>query len=258
MANYLDDFAICLRVHDFSETSQIVGLLTRQYGLMPLIAKGVKRPQPKKGPGPISGPLDMLTSGEVVLIPPKASAELGTLTAWSINDHRPELRQSLPALNAGMLTAEMTLVMIQPADPHPGLYEEILATLDLAPTPHRARGLLAYAKTLLVATGYGPQFEACVQCGAPIVTDQDVRFVPAQGGLVCRNCVPTGAVVLIAGRIARALSRLPQPTAIRNAPPEKPAETSAMRIAMNILLNQIEFISGRSLKTRTFVMTDSF
>ena len=68
MANYVTDDAICLRVLDFSETSQIVGLLTRRHGLVPMIAKGSKRQSKKNS---MSGPLDLLTSGEVVFVPAK-------------------------------------------------------------------------------------------------------------------------------------------------------------------------------------------
>lgn len=250
MANYLSDEGVCLRVHDFSETSQVVGLLTRHHGLIPVIAKGVKRPAPKSHPGPISGPLDLLTSGEVVLIPAKANAELGTLTAWNITDHRPLIRKDLAALQTAMLAADMTQLMLQPGDPHEGLYDELMATLDLVVTPERLRVILAYAKILLSATGYAPQFETCVSCGVLLASEAEVRFAPANGGLICRNCQPTGTVTLIPGRIARALTRLPSPIALRASPPEKAADPAALQTALNILLNQIESISGRGLKTR--------
>lgn len=250
MPNYVSDTALCLRVHDFSETSQIVGLLTCHHGLIPVIAKGVKRPQPKSHPGPISGPLDLLTSGEVVYIPAKGTAELGTLTAWNITDHRPQIRKDLAALQTSMLAIDMTQMMLQPGDPHEGLYDELMATLDLVVTPHRQRAILAYAKTLLAAAGYAPQFEACVSCGTILASDQDVRYAPALGGLICRNCTPSGAVSIIPGRIARALARLQPPTVLRAAPPEKPADPAAMKTALAILMNQIEAIAGRGLKTR--------
>ena len=66
MANYVTDDGICLRVTDFSETSQIVGMFTRGHGLVPLIAKGAKRASKKNV---MSGPLDLLTGGEVVYVP---------------------------------------------------------------------------------------------------------------------------------------------------------------------------------------------
>src|SRR3954447_11015522 len=66
MATYVTDDGICLRVTDFSETSQIVGMFTRRHGMVPLIAKGAKRASKKNV---MSGPLDLLTSGEVVFVP---------------------------------------------------------------------------------------------------------------------------------------------------------------------------------------------
>src|SRR4029079_6690100 len=94
MATYITDQAICLRVTDFSETSQIVGMFTREHGLVPLIAKGSKRTSKKST---MSGPLDLLTSGEVVFVPAKEQrgapangygAQLGTLAAWELADHQ--------------------------------------------------------------------------------------------------------------------------------------------------------------------------
>ena len=105
MANYVSDDAVCLRVTDFSETSQIVTLLTRAHGLVPLIAKGVKRESKK---GVVSGPLDLLTSGEVVFVPAKGMAELGTLAGWELADHRNGLRADLAGLNAAMVAAAIT------------------------------------------------------------------------------------------------------------------------------------------------------
>src|SRR4029079_17702603 len=170
MATYITDQAICLRVTDFSETSQIVGMFTRDHGLVPLIAKGAKR-QSKKNT--MSGPLDLLTSGEVVFIPakepagygqssPQGGAGLGTLAAWELADHRNALRQNLAGLNAGMLCAEVTAHLLQPMDPHEELFAALESTLPLLPVPsQRARAAVAYVKAALVAAGYWPQLAAC-------------------------------------------------------------------------------------------------
>src|SRR4051794_10805992 len=138
MATYLTDDGICLRVTDFSETSQIVGMFTRQHGLVPLIAKGAKRASKKNT---MSGPLDLLTSGEVVFVPAKEQrgapgsgghgAQLSTLAAWELENHRQALRSSLAGLNAGMICAEVTTHLVQPLDPHEDLFVELAAVLDL-------------------------------------------------------------------------------------------------------------------------------
>ena len=53
--------AICLRAIDFSETSQVLTLLTRDEGKVRLMAKGTKRPKSKTG-----GAIDLLAEGTVV------------------------------------------------------------------------------------------------------------------------------------------------------------------------------------------------
>src|SRR3954454_4295731 len=99
MATYVTDEGICLRVTDFSETSQIVAMFTRHHGLVPLIAKGAKRASKKSV---MSGPLDLLTAGQVVFVPARdgatgsgGGAQLGILAAWELADHRGTLRAQL-------------------------------------------------------------------------------------------------------------------------------------------------------------------
>src|SRR4051812_29696651 len=133
MATYVTDEGICLRVTDFSETSQIVGMFTRRHGLVPLIAKGAKR-QSKKNV--MSGPLDLLTLGEVVFVPAKETpgatgAQLGTLAAWELGDHQRALRGNLAGLNAAMICAEVTTHLLQPHDPHEDLFGELECAVQL-------------------------------------------------------------------------------------------------------------------------------
>src|SRR4051794_36986494 len=188
MATYLTDDGICLRVTDFSETSQIVGMLTRAHGLVPLIAKGAKRPSKKNV---MSGPLDLLTAGEVVFVPAREGGEgrtvqLGTLAAWELADHRKELRKNLAGLNAAMVCAEVTTLLLQPLDPHPELFAELEAALGLLGEegglcggPEKGSGcgrvLVSYLKAALVSAGYWPQLEACLSCGKG-VGDMPMRF----------------------------------------------------------------------------------
>jgi DNA repair protein RecO (recombination protein O) len=250
MANYLNDDAICLRVTDFSETSQIVALLTREHGMLPLIAKGSKR-QTKKGA--MSGPLDLLTRGEVVFIPAKGAAELGTLTAWELVNHRTALRADFAALNAAMVAAEMTLHLLHPHDPHAGVFDELDAALELFPTPQRPRALVAYAKAVLEETGYGPQFDACVACGKGVTADVPLKFNAQAGGITCAECHTQGTATATTGKIAIALSRLPRPTVLLAQAGEmagRPADPAALLTALQLLLEQVESVSGKGLKTR--------
>lgn len=273
MATYLNDDGICLRVVDFSETSQIVGLFTRQHGMVPLIAKGAKRASKKNV---MSGPLDLLTSGEVVFVPAKepagysqaagsgqgGGAQLGTLAAWELTNHRNELRHSLQGLNAGMVCAEVTTHLLLPQDPHEDLFNGLHATLDLLPLPaQRARAAVAYVKAALVAAGYWPQFGACLACGASPArgnAEGQVRFSGRAGGVLCaaaNGCrvENAGPTTLIPAVLAVALERLPLPVALKENPPERPADEAALAQAMNLLLGQVEMITDKPLRTRFLV-----
>jgi DNA repair protein RecO (recombination protein O) len=263
MATYLTDDGICLRVTDFSETSQIVGMFTRRHGLVPLIAKGAKR-QSKKNV--MSGPLDLLTCGEVVFVParetPGASgAQLGTLAAWELADHRRALRGNLPGLNAAMICAEITTHLLQPHDPHEELFGELEAALDLlaaAKSDSAGRVLLAYLKAALLAAGYWPRLDACLACGRP-AGDSMLRFSSRAGGILCargenagQNChiENAGTTVLVPGKILIALDRLALPSALKLRPPERVADAAALSLALNLLLGQVEALADKTVRTR--------
>jgi len=247
MANYLTDDAICLRVTDFSETSQIVNMFTRRHGLVPMIAKGAKR-ETKKNHS--SGPLDLLTSGEVVFVPAKGEAELGLLSKWELANHRTALRRNLAGLNAAMMCADVTAMLIVAHDPHEALYEELDAALELAATPQRMRSTVSYVKTLLEESGYGPTLTTCVGCDRAI-GDEAAKFVPRAGGIVCSRCVGEGEV--ISGRIAVALERLGRPTELAVSPPAKEANADALAKAMELLLSHVEAVTDKRVKTRSLV-----
>jgi DNA repair protein RecO (recombination protein O) len=231
MAIYLTDQAICFRVLDFSETSQIVTLFTQNHGLVGLIAKGSKRQNKKT----VAGPLDLLAAGEVVFIPPKNASELGTLSEWELRDHRTALRTNLPALNAGYLVAEATMAMLHPGDSHDVLFTEC-------------------AKTLLTQTGYQPQLDQCVEGHKQLEDQPTWRFSPRAGGIVCPQCSIQGKTIEVTTPILRALSRLAPPTQLIAA--ARAADPTALQQAFKLLIAMIESITDLALKTQDLPMDD--
>ena len=84
---------ICLRAVDYSETSQVVHFLTRNTGIVNLLAKGTKRPKSKSG-----GMVDLLAEGEV-LFSCKNPETLGLLMEFSETVSRTTLRRDARRLN---------------------------------------------------------------------------------------------------------------------------------------------------------------
>jgi hypothetical protein len=71
----LKDQAVVLRLVDWSETSQIAVLLTREHGKISAVAKGAKRQTPSIA-SRFSGGLELLCRGEAVYIT-KSGRDLG-------------------------------------------------------------------------------------------------------------------------------------------------------------------------------------
>ncbi|HNX27746.1 MAG TPA: DNA repair protein RecO, partial [Phycisphaerae bacterium] len=100
------DRAICLRSLDYSETSQIIHFLTRENGVVHLLAKGTKRKKSKTG-----GAIDLLCEGEVIYTK-KDSDTLGMLMEFSENVSRSELRKDASRLNAALYAIELVYAML--------------------------------------------------------------------------------------------------------------------------------------------------
>ncbi len=249
MASYEKDQAICLRVIDFSETSQIVTFLGRQTGMMRLLAKG-SRKMAKGGAFSYGSPIDLLARGEVIFTPPRGAAELGTLTAWNLLDHQPALRQSLPAFCAGQIICETALALLSIHEPQPQLYDQIAVGVAALGGAETKRVCLSLIKALLIATGYQPHLESCLVCKTPMRPGVMAQFCPRSGGACCTHCPAQSRTVRVDGGVLCALARLPAPDELAGTPSSRPADAAALRMAADVLVAAIQAAAERGLKTR--------
>ncbi|QEG28754.1 DNA repair protein RecO [Gemmata obscuriglobus] len=114
--------AIVTRGTDWSETSRITTLFTREFGKIRALAKGGRRLKSN-----FDVAFDLLTVCEVVFIRKASGLEL--LTEARMNEQFPALRKNLPALYAGYYVAELLAEGLQDYDPHPVLFDAALAIL---------------------------------------------------------------------------------------------------------------------------------
>ena len=142
------DEAVCLRSIEWSETSQIVVLLTRERGKVRGLAKGSKRLSPSSI-ARFSGGVELLQRGEV-LATTKATAELANVTEWNLADDHHHLRRSLRAQRLAMYAADACDAVLQELDPHPASYEALVKLLrDLASPNGFEAALLGFQWALL-------------------------------------------------------------------------------------------------------------
>jgi DNA repair protein RecO (recombination protein O) len=176
----ITDNAVCIRRWDFSETSQTVSLFTREHGIIRGLAKGAKREK-----GPFSGGLDVLTRGQVVAII-KPGRDLATITAWHMQDMFRAVRASLAANRAALYMADLVHHMLVEHDPHPRMYDALVAELDaLSDEQAIDHALLRFQWMLLIETGYQPELLRDARTGGALPDDAPaLAFSPAAGGLV--------------------------------------------------------------------------
>ena len=181
----IHDDAIVLTRLDYSETSQVIVLLTREHGKVRAIAKGIKRGTKTR----FAVGIDLLDVGHVVLSNRHGSSEaLAIATEWKQTRSLAGLREKLFRIYAGQYAAEVTSRLTEDWDPHADLYEALLSMLTtLADAPEALAPLVRYQSVLLDSIGSGPRFDGCVLCGR---TEDLTHFSSFEGGVVCRHCEP--------------------------------------------------------------------
>ena len=175
--------AIVIRLADFSESSKVVTLFTRDFGKVAALAKGAKRLKSR-----FEAALDLLTECRIVFLR-KATSGLDLVTeAQLISRFRPT-GGDLARLYSGYYIAELLDGLTQEYDPHPQLYDAASGTLQsLSGDGDPRLTLLRFELELLREIGHLPDFEACSLCHEPIEFGQGARFWVSQGGLICPQC----------------------------------------------------------------------
>jgi DNA repair protein RecO (recombination protein O) len=178
--------AIVLRTSDWSESSRIATLWTRELGKVRAVAKGGRRLRSS-----FENALDLLTVCSIVLIR-KSSGSLDLLTEAQVVRRFARLGNDLEALYAAYYVAELLTDWTQENDPHPALFDETVATLaELGgeqPGPRAiAPRVLRFELVFLDEAGYRPVLERCVGCEGVLVPDR-LSFSPAAGGVLCPRC----------------------------------------------------------------------
>src|SRR6202163_4709710 len=144
--------ALVLRTTDWSESSRICTLWTREFGKVRALAKGGRRLK-----SAFESALDLLTVCSIVLLR-KTSGGLDLLTEAQVVKRFQQLTSDLPALYGAYYVAELLADWTEEDDPHPGLFEEALATLGQLGMPGVPTGsrVARFEMVLLRDLGYSP------------------------------------------------------------------------------------------------------
>lgn len=177
---------LVVRTWDWSESSRIAVLWTREFGKVRVLAKGGRRLKSN-----FECSLDLLSACDFIFIH-KSSGGLDLLTEARARENFPHLRTNLQALNSAYYLAELLGDLTQEFDPHPPLYDAALHTLRELGNEGILCGprLMAFELAFLRELGYGPALEACAVCNGTLEEPRtrDLVFAAGPGGMLCPNC----------------------------------------------------------------------
>lgn len=177
--------ALVLRVVDFSESSCVVTLFTRELGKLTGLAKGGRRLK-----SPFESALDLLALVRLVFLR-KSSDALDLLTEAKLERRFRGHGRDLSAYYAAYYVAELLIELTDDYDPHPALFdlaEQTLAGLSSGgPVPLL---ILRFELAALDILGFLPVLQVCAECGANVPLTGRVALGPTQGGVLCARCRP--------------------------------------------------------------------
>jgi DNA repair protein RecO (recombination protein O) len=168
----LDEPAFVLQSHDWSESSQIIEVLSRHHGRVVLVAKGVKRPT--------SQFRAVLLPFQRLLVSWGGDADVKTLkqATWQSGHVLPQGE----ALMSAYYLNELLLKLLARDDPHPTLFDHYGHTLQqLMGQSNRAEVLRAFELCLLQAAGYLPNLHEEASSLSAVVPQGSYRLVPDVG-----------------------------------------------------------------------------
>lgn len=178
--------AIVLRVSEFSETSCIATLFTREFGKVTGLAKGARRRK-----SAFESALDVLSLVSLVFLR-KNTGGLDLLTEARLERRFRSAATSLGAWYAGLYLVELLAAFCEAHDPHPNLHDAAADTLGRLDSGCDTPGieLLRFEFRLLREVGHAPMLDACCGCANGLPAAARQPFGLLAGGLLCPRCRP--------------------------------------------------------------------
>jgi DNA repair protein RecO (recombination protein O) len=176
--------AIVLRTFDLGETDRILTLLTRHFGKLRIIAKGIRRPTSR-----MAGHAEPLVHGTFQLA---RGRELDVLTGAESRAAHRSVREDLVRIAAGWYLSELTDRFTVERAPSSPVFELLATALRYLDAGYRPEVVCRWFDLhLLDRTGFRPELARCVQCRAEPAEAPQLWSVAA-GGLVCTGCLGAG------------------------------------------------------------------
>ena len=174
---------IVLRQTSSGEADRMLTVYTRDFGTLRLVARGLRRPNSR-----LAGHLEPLVHASLQLA--RGRGPDIVTGADTLHGHT-ALRNSLEGIARGLVCAELVEAFAPEEQANPELFHLLLHAITMLNEGEEDRLLWHFAFHVLRLTGYMPELQQCVVCGAQVQPDQHL-FTPGLGGVVCLRCARGG------------------------------------------------------------------
>ncbi len=174
---------IIISVHESGETSRIVDVFTRQYGLMRVMAKGARRPESR-----FAASTEMLCNFHGVFYT-REDDTMANLSGADVIRSFPSIHADLSKFAFASGWAEVLLSNLPPEEPHKNLFDvflNALKDLEEVATEQNEKFFWVHLLKFLSLLGFRPEFMFCSGCHAG--QSEDWMFSVENGRLYCNRC----------------------------------------------------------------------
>jgi DNA repair protein RecO (recombination protein O) len=181
--------AIVLHAFDYLETSRILRLLTREAGVLSVLARGARRSRKRFGSA-----MDLFAQG-IAEIHVRPNRELQTLGALDVTRARSELGADVGRFTAASMISEIVLRFPyeESAAEIFDVVEECFDRIGAADSSRTLDAALGGAWRIIAHLGFTPALDLCANCHAPLDPGVPVSFSHSAGGALCARCGTSAA-----------------------------------------------------------------
>jgi DNA repair protein RecO (recombination protein O) len=171
--------AVVLKSVPMRGADRVLTLYSPVRGKFRAVAHGVDKPSSRK-----RGSVQPFTFGKFLL---RRGRDLDSLDQCEGVEYFKGLRQSLEGLSYASYLSELVDAFSPEGEVTPGIFELIMESFSLLGGENHRLLARSFEMKLLCLAGYRPHLSCCAVCGAANPPGK-ILFVPALGGVVCRDC----------------------------------------------------------------------
>lgn len=179
---------IILHTFNYLESSRIIRIITPDYGLISVIAKGARRAR-----GQFGSAIDLFARGEASIYM-KEGRDLQTLGGFEVVRSGDWAAISIERVFTASAIAEIVL-RVAHQEGSWEIYDAIskgFMRLESASPQDAVVSGIGTAWEIISASGFSPSLDRCASCHREIPLDEEVQFSTGSGGTVCSRCLGVG------------------------------------------------------------------